>query len=208
MIEGVLADLPKAREVYEDKVRAGIDPGIATVSRGNVFTTRVFPVRPETGRKIRLTYVSPIHPDKGWTLPLSSHATVGTLGIPVHRYVVECRVERARQLLLLRGEQGDIPNEVAVFPHHRCNNSRWSAVAPSPCASNNQRWYQVPVLAGGPSAKCREKLRRARWLAWCRSTLHRVVACASLRWRVATANRIFGGGSVLRAEWLRASARL
>ena len=45
--------------------------------------------------------------------PLFRHA----MGLPVHRYVVECRVERARQLLL-RGDRsmGDIAIE-AGFTH-------------------------------------------------------------------------------------------
>src|SRR5262245_9210468 len=44
MIDGVLVEPQKAATVYESKVRAGVDPGLATVTRANVFSTRVFPI--------------------------------------------------------------------------------------------------------------------------------------------------------------------
>jgi hypothetical protein len=83
MIDGVLVDQPKAREVYEDKIRQGIDPGMAVVSRANVFSTRVFPIRAKSGRTIRLAFVAPVQPDTGWRLPLMTDNSVGALSINV-----------------------------------------------------------------------------------------------------------------------------
>src|SRR4051812_28604425 len=34
----------KAREVFEDIVRRGIDPGLAELTQGNVFRTRIYPI--------------------------------------------------------------------------------------------------------------------------------------------------------------------
>src|SRR6187399_1098541 len=44
MIDGVLVDPLKARRTYQQRVRAGIDPGIAGVSRANQFSTSIYPI--------------------------------------------------------------------------------------------------------------------------------------------------------------------
>ena len=61
MIDGVLAEPSRARATYEARVRQKVDPGIAEVSPGNVFTTRVYPISEENGRTIRVTFVAPVH---------------------------------------------------------------------------------------------------------------------------------------------------
>lgn len=68
-IDGVLAEPGRARAAYEERVRQTVDPGLAEVSRSNVFSTRVYPIE-EDGRTIRMTFVAPVHATKGWTLPL------------------------------------------------------------------------------------------------------------------------------------------
>jgi len=83
MIDGVLVDQPRARAVYEEKVREGIDPGVAELSRDNVFTTHVYPIRAGRGRTIRVTFVAPVDMTEGFVLPLASDAPVGKLAIAV-----------------------------------------------------------------------------------------------------------------------------
>jgi tetratricopeptide (TPR) repeat protein len=83
MIDGVLLDQPKAREVYTDKVREGIDPGLGEVSRDAVFTTRVYPVLPGSGRTIRVRFITPIDPEQGFELPLASEKTVPAVRVVV-----------------------------------------------------------------------------------------------------------------------------
>jgi tetratricopeptide (TPR) repeat protein len=83
IIDGVLLDQPKAREVYTDKVRRGIDPGLGEVSRDAVFTTRVFPIFPGSGRTIRVRFVTPIDPREGFVLPLESAAPVPEVAVRV-----------------------------------------------------------------------------------------------------------------------------
>ena len=82
MIPGQLLERPKAREVYEDEVRAGIDPGLAEVS-GNRFTTRIYPIDSAHPRRFRLTFVAPFDPDKGLVLPLSREAAIGKVSVTV-----------------------------------------------------------------------------------------------------------------------------
>ena len=63
MIDGVLTGKRQARLVYESRVRAGIDPGLAEVTADNSFHTQVYPILPGQGRTIRLRYVSPLAAD-------------------------------------------------------------------------------------------------------------------------------------------------
>ncbi len=83
MIDGVLVDQPKAKEAYSDKVRRGVDPGLAEVTRDNVFSTRVFPIFPNVGRTIRVRFVTPIDPREGFALPLNSREAIGQVALRV-----------------------------------------------------------------------------------------------------------------------------
>ena len=69
LVDGVLVDRPRAKAVYEERVRQRIDPGLAEVATDGVFRTRVFPISARGGRTIRLRFVSPVGPD-GYRLPL------------------------------------------------------------------------------------------------------------------------------------------
>jgi len=78
MIPGSLIDQPKARQVYEDEVRGNIDPGLAEISSGNKFETRVYPIAPQGSRRISLTFVTPVDTANGLSIPLE---TLGPVGI-------------------------------------------------------------------------------------------------------------------------------
>jgi Ca-activated chloride channel family protein len=60
MIDGVIVDKQKARVVFEEITRAGIDPGLVEHSAGNLFKTRIYPLMARASRRIRVTYVSTI----------------------------------------------------------------------------------------------------------------------------------------------------
>ncbi len=83
MIPGQLLDQPKARNVYQDEVRKGIDPGLAEVTEGNQFQTRIFPVTPGNPRRFRVSFSAPFDPSKGFVLPLISADAVGSLALSV-----------------------------------------------------------------------------------------------------------------------------
>lgn len=86
-IEGVLAEPSHARPVYERRVRKGVDPGLAEISRNNVFSTRVYPIN-EDGRTIRVTFVAPVHSLNGWVLPLVTAEPVGQVALTVRAEAV------------------------------------------------------------------------------------------------------------------------
>jgi len=83
MVDGVLVDRPRAKAVYEARVRQRVDPGLAEVSADNVFSTRVFPIWPGSGRTIRVTFVAPVGA-KGWRLPVSFDAPAEGWSMRVH----------------------------------------------------------------------------------------------------------------------------
>ncbi|AQR74857.1 VIT domain-containing protein [Sphingomonas sp. LM7] len=83
MIPGKLLEQPKARNLYEDEVRAGIDPGLAEVSAGNRFTTRIYPITRTQPRRFRMTFAVPFDPVRGIVVPLSRDAAIGKIRVEV-----------------------------------------------------------------------------------------------------------------------------
>jgi Vault protein inter-alpha-trypsin domain len=81
MIEGVLVDQRQGRIAYERLVRGRIDPGLAEVSRDHLFHTRIFPIPPNGSRTIRLHFVTPLDPARGYVLPLRDTGEIGRLTI-------------------------------------------------------------------------------------------------------------------------------
>jgi len=77
LIPGQLLEQPKARNLYEDEIRKGIDPGLAEVTAGNRFTTRIFPIDREHPRRFRLSFAVPFDPAHGIVLPLARDAAIG-----------------------------------------------------------------------------------------------------------------------------------
>jgi len=83
LIDGVLLDLPKAKAVYEDEVRKGVDPGLAEVTASNIFQTRIYPIAFQGSRTIRVRFVAPLDAAGGFTLPLETAGPVGTASFQV-----------------------------------------------------------------------------------------------------------------------------
>jgi tetratricopeptide (TPR) repeat protein len=81
MIDGVLVDPLKARREYQERVRERVDPGVANVSRANVFSTTVYPIPDHGSRTIRLRFSAPIHAERGYAFPLETRAAVGNFSI-------------------------------------------------------------------------------------------------------------------------------
>jgi len=60
MVDGVVVDKDKGRQVFEKEARQGVDPGLLEWLRGNQFKTRVFPIPPLGDRTARVCYVTDI----------------------------------------------------------------------------------------------------------------------------------------------------
>lgn len=63
MVDGVVVAKGEARRVYEIETRKRVDPGLVEWTRGNVFTTRVFPIPPNGTRTVRLSWVASLDSD-------------------------------------------------------------------------------------------------------------------------------------------------
>src|SRR5687767_2175385 len=83
MIDGVLVDQIEARRAYESRVRQRIDPGLGEVSRDFEFKTRVYPIDPGKSRTVRVRFVTPLDPKKGYELPLSHEQEIGRFTVSI-----------------------------------------------------------------------------------------------------------------------------
>lgn len=57
MVDGVVVEKDRAREIFEEIVRRGVDPGMVEWERGNNFKTRVYPVPANGRRTVMVRYV-------------------------------------------------------------------------------------------------------------------------------------------------------
>ena len=83
MTDGVLQPRLQATEAYEESLRRGVDPGLATVDAGNRFTTHIFPIPAEGGRTVKIVYVTPLAADGTFEVPLGTAAIVDDLHVEV-----------------------------------------------------------------------------------------------------------------------------
>ena len=60
MVDGVVVEKNRARQVFETEVRKGVDPGLIEWSKGSNFKTRVFPIPAKGTRTIRVRYVAEV----------------------------------------------------------------------------------------------------------------------------------------------------
>ena len=83
MLDGVLASQRLATKTFENRIRRGMDPGLAEVTRTGAFMTRVFPIVAGRGRTVRLEFVTPLDPAKPFVIPLVTEKPVGAVTIDV-----------------------------------------------------------------------------------------------------------------------------
>ncbi|MEY2925890.1 MAG: hypothetical protein RL367_367, partial [Pseudomonadota bacterium] len=83
MIDGVLVPPHQAQIAFEQRVERRVDPGIAEVTHGSRFSTRIFPVFPNNGRTIRLSFTTPLDPETGYVLPLDTNGKAGRVTVSV-----------------------------------------------------------------------------------------------------------------------------
>ena len=75
LVEADIVEKQKARAIYEDILRRKKDPGLLEWSGGNLFKARVFPIEPQSEKRIRIQYtqVLPLCGDRlAWRYALRS----------------------------------------------------------------------------------------------------------------------------------------
>ena len=86
MVDGVVVEKQKGRQVYEKIVRQGIDPGLVEWVKGNNFKTRVFPIPVHGTRTVMVRYISELIQDPKGTcyhLPLNFKDPVAEFSLRV-----------------------------------------------------------------------------------------------------------------------------
>lgn len=99
LIDGVVVETEKARQVFEKEQRKGVDPGLVEWAQGNTFKTRVFPIPAHGTRTVQVSYVSDILSDAdgaAYHLPLGFRDAVKQfrLRLEVERAAAEPRSAR------------------------------------------------------------------------------------------------------------------
>jgi Ca-activated chloride channel family protein len=74
-VEAELLAADKARRIYEDIVRRAKDPALLEYSERDIFKVRIFPIEPNSKKRITISYTQLLKEDNGlvsYTLPLST----------------------------------------------------------------------------------------------------------------------------------------
>jgi Ca-activated chloride channel homolog len=78
LVDGVVVPKDRARVAFETETRRQVDPGLVEHVQGNLHRTRVYPLPAQGGRRIRLTYTTPLatapNGDAALFLPLPREA--------------------------------------------------------------------------------------------------------------------------------------
>jgi hypothetical protein len=86
MVDGVVVEKQKGRQVFEKIVRQGVDPGLVEMTKGNNFKTRVFPIPAHGTRTVMIRYVSEIAETDGgptYRLPLRFDEALKTFSVRI-----------------------------------------------------------------------------------------------------------------------------
>jgi len=94
LVDGVVVEKQKGREVFETEMRRGVDPGLIEKVKGNNFQTRVYPIEANGTRTVMVKYISSLVEASGETayvLPLAFDGKVEKFDLRVE--VVQGRVK-------------------------------------------------------------------------------------------------------------------
>jgi len=86
LVDGVVVEKQKGREVFETEMRRGVDPGLIEKVKGNSFQTRVYPIEANGTRTVMVKYVSALvetGAESVCILPLAFDGKVEKFGLRV-----------------------------------------------------------------------------------------------------------------------------
>ncbi len=86
MVDGVVVERRKARQIFEKEVRKRVDPGLVEAVKGNTFKTRVYPIPAKGYRTVTVRYLSEVDLVNGeprFTLPLNFKRKLGTFKLKI-----------------------------------------------------------------------------------------------------------------------------
>lgn len=87
--EGVVVEKVKARQTFEAVVSRKIDPGIGSITKGNTFQTKVYPLMPQQTKRVVLAFSETLSGDSDnlvYNLPFSDKGTIAEFSLNVNVY--------------------------------------------------------------------------------------------------------------------------
>ena len=106
MADGELLPADKARALYEEIVRKARDPALLEYTGRGAFTLRIFPIEPNAGKRVKITYTQLLASDSGTVEYLYPLNTEKFSAAPVHDVSVKMVIE------------GDQPLKSVYSPTH------------------------------------------------------------------------------------------
>lgn len=174
MIAGQLLEQPKARNIYEDEVRAGIDPGLAEVSAGNQFTTRIYPIDATNPRRIRVSFSAPFDPATGIVLPFYRYEAIKKVAfnIAISGYDTPPAIHFAGKSVALsrdgKGWRGAVTEQ---SPLHEGLSINGGTLANPMIVTRHSRGERFFLIGDGAGAIAKPRSGRLR-IYWDRSRSH------------------------------------
>lgn len=98
MVEAELLPAAKARQIYEDIVRKAKDPALLEYADRDVFKVRIFPIEPNSRKRIKLSYTQVLKADGGlvnYTYPLNTEKFSAK---PIKTVSIKVEIATARPL--------------------------------------------------------------------------------------------------------------
>src|SRR5881394_2995989 len=98
MVEAELLSADKARKIYEDIVRKAKDPALMEYADRDVFKVRIFPIEPNSHKRIKISYTQILKSDAGlvnYTYPLNTEKFSAK---PIKNVTVKIELETERPL--------------------------------------------------------------------------------------------------------------
>src|SRR3989442_15058002 len=98
MVEAELLSADKARKIYEDIVRKARDPALMEYADRDVFKVRIFPIEPNSHKRIKISYTQVLKADAGlvsYVYPLNTEKFSAK---PIKNVTVKVEVETDRPL--------------------------------------------------------------------------------------------------------------
>ncbi len=108
MVDGELLPADKARSLYEEIVRKQRDPALLEYAGRGAFTLRIFPIEPQSGKRIKLRYTQLLSSDSGMSEYLYTLGTEKFSSIPVSDVSVKMTIDGPEALKTIYSPSHDV----------------------------------------------------------------------------------------------------
>ena len=108
MMTGEMLPADKARALYEDIVRRQRDPALLEYAGRGAYTLRIFPIEPQAGKRIRITYTQLLTSDSGMAEYVYTLGTEKFSSSPVSEVSVKMTIDGEQPLKTVYSPSHDV----------------------------------------------------------------------------------------------------